>query len=279
MWLNRVQRMVVTIKRVVVMDDFLLRALLAGIAVALLAGPLGVFVIWRRMAYFGDTLSHSAVLGVSLGLLFSFNVSLGILLSSVAVAIFLLLFQGQKNQGNDTLLGIISHSALSLGLVAFSFVEGGNTELSAWLFGDVLTVTWRELGFMLVAIVLVWGLLAFIWKPLLTLTIDEELAKVEGVKVELISLAYTLLIAVLVAVSMKVVGALLITSLLIIPAATARPLSRTPEQMALYAIVVGICSVFGGLIASFLWDTPAAPSIVVVMSLLFVISHLGLRTK
>ena len=119
-----------------------------------------------------------------------------------------------------------------------------------------------------------WGLLAFIWKPLLTLTIDEELAKVEGINVELISLAYTLLIAVLVAVSMKVVGALLITSLLIIPAATARPLSRTPEQMACYAVLIGIWAVFGGLAASFLWDTPAAPSIVVVASLFFILSHL-----
>ena len=125
------------------MDDFLLRALLAGIAVALLAGPLGVFVVWRRMAYFGDTLSHSAVLGVALGLLLSFNVSLGILLSSVAVAVFLLLFQGKKSQGNDALLGIISHSALSLGLVVFSFVEDSNAELSVWLFGDILTVTWN----------------------------------------------------------------------------------------------------------------------------------------
>ena len=257
------------------MDDFLLRALLAGIATALISGPLGVFVIWRRMAYFGDTLSHSAVLGVALGLLFSFNVSFGILLSSVAVAVLLLLFQGQKNQSSDSLLGIIAHTALSLGLVVFSFVEGGNTELNAWLFGDILTVTWNDLLYISVAVVLVWGLLAIIWKSLLTITIDEELAKVEGINVALVSLVYTLLIAILVAVAMKIVGALLITSLLIIPAASARPLSQTAEQMALYAIGVGIIAVLGGLTFSFIWDTPAAPSIVVVAGLLFVMIQLG----
>ena len=257
------------------MDDFLLRALLAGIAIALISAPLGVFIIWRRMAYFGDTLSHSAVLGVALGLLFSFNVSFGILLSSITVAILLLLFQGQKTQGSDSLLGIIAHTALSLGLVVFSFAEGGNTELNAWLFGDILTVTWNDLGYILVAIIFVWTVLALIWKSLLTITIDSELAKVEGINVGLISLVYTLLIAVLVAVAMKIVGALLITSLLIIPAATARPLSKTVEQMVLYGIGMGIIAVFGGLTASFIWDTPAAPSIVVVAGLLFTIIQLG----
>ena len=261
------------------MDDFLLRALLAGIATALISGPLGVFVIWRRMAYFGDTLSHSAVLGVALGLLFSFNVSFGILLSSVTVAVLLLLFQGQKTQGSDSLLGIIAHTALSLGLVVFSFVKGGNTELNAWLFGDILTVTWNDLVYISVAVIVVWGLLAIIWKSLLTITIDEELAKVEGINVALVSLVYTLLIAILVAVAMKIVGALLITSLLIIPAATARPLSQTVEQMALYAIGVGITAVFGGLTASFIWDTPAAPSIVVVAGLLFITIQLGQYRK
>ncbi len=257
------------------MDDFLLRALLAGIAIALISAPLGVFIIWRRMAYFGDTLSHSAVLGVALGLLFSFNVSLGILLSSISVAILLLLFQGQKTQGSDSLLGIIAHTALSLGLVVFSFSQGGNTELNAWLFGDILTVTWNDLGYILAAIVFVWTVLALIWKSLLTVTIDEELAKVEGINVKLVSLVYTLLIAVLVAVAMKIVGALLITSLLIIPAATARPLSQTVTQMVLYGISIGIIAVFGGLTASFLWDTPAAPSIVVMAGLLFTIIQLG----
>jgi zinc transport system permease protein len=261
------------------MDDFLLRALLAGIAVALISAPLGCFIIWRRMAYFGDTLSHSAILGVALGLLFSFNISVGILLSSVAVAVFLLLFQGQKNQGNDALLGIIAHSALSLGLVVFSFVKDANTELNAWLFGDILTVTWNELSYIALAVIVVWVLLRIIWKPLMTLTIDEELAKVEGINVSLVSLIYTLLIAVLVAVAMKIVGALLITSLLIIPAATARPLSKTAEQMVLYAIGVGVIAVLGGLTASFIWDTPAAPSIVVMASILFIISQLSIRSK
>lgn len=256
------------------MDDFLLRALLAGLGVALIAGPLGVFMVWRRMAYFGDTLSHSAILGVALGFLFSININLGIFISTISVALLLLFSQRQKQVGNDTLLGILAHSALSLGLILISFVEGVRVDINAWLFGDILSVGWNDLWFISAAIIMVLLLLGIIWKPLLSLTVHEELARVEGVNVALISAIYTLLIAVLVAIAMKIVGALLITSLLIIPAAAARQFSRTPEQMAIFAIITGMLAVALGLGASFLWDTPAGPSIVVGASGLFLLSQM-----
>ena len=256
------------------MDDFLIRALLAGIAVALIAGPLGVFILWRRMAYFGDTLSHSAILGVALGLLLSININIGILISTLVVAGLLILSQRQKRLGSDTMLGIMSHSALAIGLVLISFVEGVRVDINAWLFGDILSVSWQDLGLIITGVSIVLVILIVIWKPLLSLTVHEELALVEGVNISLISAIYTLLIAVLVAIAMKIIGALLITALLIIPAATARQFSRTPEQMALLAIVAGILSVLLGLSSSFLWDTPAGPAIVVSATILFLFSQI-----
>lgn len=255
------------------MDDFLLRALLAGLAVVLMAGPLGVFIIWRRMAYFGDTLSHSAILGVALGFLLSINIQIGILISTFLVATLLILAQRQKQLGSDTVLGIMAHSALALGLVLISFVEGVRIDIDSWLFGDILSVSWDNLGVIAIGVSVVLIVLAFIWKPLLSLTVHEELARVEGVNVPLVSAIFTLLIAILVAIAMKIIGALLITSLLIIPAATARQFSRSPEQMAIFSIITGLIAVVIGLGASFVWDTPAGPSIVVSASGLFLLSQ------
>ena len=255
------------------MDDFLIRALVAGILIAIIAGPLGVFILWRRMAYFGDTLSHSAILGVALGLLLSINVKIGILLSTLLVAGLLIYSQRQKKLASDTMLGIISHSALSLGLVLISFVEGVKVDIESWLFGDILAVAWNDIIYIAIGVMVVVIILMLIWKPLLSLTVHEELALVEGVNVPLISAIYTLLIAVLVAIAMKIIGALLITALLIIPAATARQFSRTPEQMAFLSIVVGLIAVVLGLCASFLSDTPAGPSIVVSAAVLFLMSQ------
>jgi len=260
-------------KRMRRMDDFILRALLAGLALVLIAGPLGVFILWRRMAYFGDALSHSAILGVALGFLLSINFNIGILITTIMMAVLLILSQRKKQLGSDTMLGILSHSALSLGLIVMSFVQQ-RVDLNALLFGDILSVSWQDLWVIGAGVVLILGVLAFIWKPLLSLTVHEELARVEGVNVALISALYTLLIAVLVAISMKIIGALLVTSLLIIPAATARKFSSTPEGMAMLSVVVGMIAVMLGLSASMLWDTPAGPSIVVASSGLFLISQL-----
>ena len=256
------------------MDDFLIRALIAGLLIAIIAGPLGVFILWRRMAYFGDTLSHSAILGVALGLLLSINIKLGILFSTLLVAGLLIYSQRQKKLASDTMLGIISHSALSLGLVLISFVEGVRVDIESWLFGDILAVSWHDITHIAIGVGIVIVALLLIWKPLLSLTVHEELALVEGVNVSLISAIYTLLIALLVAIAMKIIGALLITSLLIIPAATARQFSKTPEQMALISIGIGMLAVFIGLIASYYSDTPAGPSIVVSASVLFLLSQI-----
>jgi len=250
-------------------DDFMLRALTAGIGVAVVAAPLGCFVVWRRMAYFGATLAHSALLGVALGLVLSLDLTLGVVISSVAVTLLVALFQRQRLIGSDTLLGILAHSGLAVGLVALSFLHGVRVDLMTYLFGDVLAVSATEIAWIYGGGALVLATLALIWRPLLALTIHEELARAEGVPALRIQIAFMLTLAIAVAIAMKVVGVLLIISLLIIPAAAARGLSRTPEQMAILATAAGALSVLGGLFASLQWDTPSGPSIVVVATVLF----------
>ena len=260
------------------MDDFLLRALLAGLAVALVTGALGTFVVWRRMAYFGDTLAHSALLGVSLGILLELNLNLAIVSVCLLLALALVGLQHQRKLASDTLLGILSHSALALGLVAVSFAENVRIDLMGYLFGDILAVGHGDLLWIGLGSLFALGLLLWLWRPLLAMTVHEELAQVEGVKVGRTRLLFMLLIALVIATAMKVVGILLITSLLIIPAATARHFVRTPEQMALLAAVIGMLAVSGGLFGSFRWDLPAGPAIVVTAAMLFFLSHLQRRT-
>ncbi|MCG8427004.1 MAG: zinc ABC transporter permease subunit ZnuB [Chromatiales bacterium] len=256
------------------MDDFMLKAIIAGIGVVLVAAPLGSFVVWRRMAYFGDTLAHSALLGVALGFLLDVNLNLAIATVAVLIALLLLTLQGKRLLATDTLLGILAHSTLSIGLVVMAFLEDVRVDLVGYLFGDILAVTTNDLWWVWGGCLLVLAALALIWKPLLALTVDEELAQVEGIPVKTIRFAFMVMIALVIAISMKIVGVLLITSMMIIPAAAARCFSRTPEQMAALAAVVGMCSVGMGLSASWFWDTPAGPSIVVAAALLFSLSQL-----
>lgn len=256
------------------MDDFLWKALWGGLGIALLVGPLGCFVVWRRMAYFGDTLSHSALLGVTLGFLLKTNLNITLLGVCIATALLLVVLQRQERLATDTLLGILSHSALSLGIVTLTFVQGLRIDLSAYLFGDLLTVTQTDLYWVYGGGGIVLGGLFFLWRPLLSITLHEELAQVEGIPVARTRLLFMLLVAIVVAISMKIIGVLLITALLIIPPATAQAFSRTPEQMALLASLTGCLSVIIGLGISWQWDTPTSPSIVVAATLLFVITLL-----
>lgn len=256
------------------MDDFITRALLAGLAVVLMSGLLGVFLLWRRMAYFGDTLSHSALLGVALGLVTGMSLNLWVIAVCVVVALLMLYVQHNPALGSDTLLSIIGHSALALGTVALTFLPNVRVDLMAYLFGDILAVTHSDIVLTWSLALVVVGVMVWIWRPLLSLSVHAELAQVEGVKVWRISAAYMLLIALMVAVAMKVVGVLLLTALLIIPAATARRLARTPEQMALFAVVVGVCALLAGMGLSLQLDTPTGPSIVVSASILFLLVQL-----
>jgi zinc transport system permease protein len=254
------------------MDDFIVRAFAGGLGLAVIAGPLGSLVVWRRMAFFGDALAHSALLGVTLGFALGINVSLGIALLCVLLALLLVVLQGRVRVAADTLLGIFAHSTLSLGLVAIAFMERLRVDLIAYLFGDILAVTVADIAWIYGGGVVVLGALVLMWRQFLSMTVHEELARVEGVPVERLRFAFVLLIAITVAAAMKIVGVLLITALLIIPAATARRFARTPEQMAVLAAVIGVIAVGAGIYASLTFDTPAGPSIVVAAAAMFALS-------
>ena len=260
------------------MADFILRALIAGLAVAAVAGPLGCFVVWRRMAYFGDTLAHSALFGIALGLLLDVNLQLAVIIASCLLAVALGLMSRQNQLANDTVLGILAHSALALGLVVLSF-SNTQVDLMAYLFGDLLTVSFAELLWISGCAILVLIILVWAWKPLLNLTLHEELAKVEGLAVERYRLLMLVLVALVIAVSMKVVGVLLITALLIIPPATSRGFANSPTSMALIASGIGGLSVIAGMAASFFWDTPTGPSIVVMAALIFLLGNVLPKKK
>lgn len=250
-------------------DGFLLRALLAGLGLALLAGPLGSFVVWRRMAYFGDTLAHSALLGVALAFLLHLDVNVGVIAICLLLAVTVVALRATQRLADDTLLGILSHSALSLGLVALAFVQGLRVDLMSYLFGDILAVNNTDFVWIFGGGVLVLLQMAAIWRPLLLMTVSEDLARAEGAPMIRTQLMFMVSMAIVIAVGMKIVGVLLVTSLLIIPAATARAFARTPEMMAGLAAIAGALAVTFGLLGSFAWDLPSGPAIVVASAMLF----------
>ncbi|RQW64141.1 zinc ABC transporter permease subunit ZnuB [Vibrio viridaestus] len=255
------------------MIEFLLPSIFAGIGIALIAGPLGSFVVWRKMAYFGDTLAHASLMGLSLGFLLDVNLNLALLVCCIALAVLLVSLQKQKLVATDTLLGILAHSSLSIGLISLSFLDNIRVDLMSYLFGDLLAVTPSDLIFIWIGVVVVSLLLFFLWRPLLSMSINEELAEIDGINTGLMRLILMVMIGIVIAIGMKFVGALIMTSLLIIPAAGARKLAKTPEQMAIFASAIGIISVLLGLFASWQFDTPAGPSVVVCCSLFFLLSQ------
>ena len=258
------------------LDDFLTRAALAGVGLALATGPLGSFVVWRRMAYFGDATAHAAILGVALALATGAPVFAGTLLVALAMASAV---AGLASRGHstDTLLGVMAHSALAFGLVAVSFLPSVRVDLTAFLFGDILTVTRADLAVIWSGAALVLAILWWRWPALLTATLNEDLAQAAGIRPARERLILTLALALVVAVAIKVVGILLIAAMLIIPAAAARPFAATPERMALTAAAIGAVSALGGLWAAWRLDTPAGPSIVCVAALAFVLSGVSRR--
>jgi zinc transport system permease protein len=251
------------------LDDFLTRAALAGIGTAILAAPLGCFVVWRRMAYFGETVAYSGLLGVALGFLLGIDLTLGVISTAIAMALLLSGFQGQRAIPYDTLLGLLAHSALAAGLIAASYTSGARLDLMGYLFGDILAVSKTDIVWIWGGAAAVLAALLFLWRPLLAITVNEDLAAAEGVPVRLIGIAFILLLAVTVALAMKVIGILLITSLMIFPTSAARPFARTPEQMAVLAGVAAVVAVLGGLYLSLKLDTAAGPSIVLALAALF----------
>jgi zinc transport system permease protein len=254
-----------------IFDPFIIRGLLAGIAVALVAGIVGCFVVWRRMSYFGDSLAHASLLGVALGILVGIGANAGIIFTSLLFGFLLLWLQQSKDLPTDTLLGVLSHFALSISIIIIS-LNKIKIDLHSFLFGDILTVTSNDLWWMYLGGIIVLILILFNWSSLILVTIDEDLAKAEGINPLFVNLLLTTILTIVVAISVKIIGILLITSMLIIPAATSRRLVSSPESMAFVATLFGLLSVFLGIFLSVEIDTPSGPTIVVVSSFLFLLT-------
>ena len=260
------------------LDDFLTRAIIAAVLVVLASAPLGCFVLWRRMAYFGDAISHAALLGVAIALATGISIIAGVLLVCLTVAV-IVNQSTTRRFGSDSLLGVMAHGALALALVALSFMPDQRVDLNALLFGDILSVSRVDLAIMASVTIAILAWLTLRWKPLLLATLSPELATASGLNAKRETLLLTLALALLVATSIKIIGALLITALLILPAAAARPLARSPHAMALWAIALGLIAAGSGILGAFQWNTPTGPSIVVGALMLVIITHGASRLR
>jgi zinc transport system permease protein len=253
-------------------EDFIVNAIVGGVLVALVAGPLGCFLVWRRMAYFGDTISHSALMGVALGLALGTSQTWIIVATAMVISMFLLLLERGGKFSSDTLLGILAHASLAAGLILIS-QNNSRQNMMSYLTGDILAITSQDIISLSIMALCLLGGISYIWRSLLTITVHEDLARVEGVNVLRTKIIYMLLIAIMVAFAMKVVGALLITAMMIIPAAAARTIATSPFNMAITSSLLGVISVFSGIFASSEWDIPAGPAIIIAATCLFLIGR------
>ena len=253
-------------------DDFFIRALFAGIGIAFVTGPLGCFVVWRRLSYFGDTLAHSALLGVTMAYTLDLNIAISVFLISSVIALILIQLQKKTNLPGDALLGLLAHSSLAVGLVVIGFLTFIRFDIMGLLFGDILAVTTDDLLIIWTGGALILLVLKLIWKPLFASTVNYELAEAEGLNPDRAKAIFTILMAAVIAISIKMVGLLLITGMLIIPTAMARNISNSPKGMIVFSVIGGLLSVFLGLFSSLNFNTPSGPSIIVAALILFIIS-------
>ena len=259
------------------LDDFFIRALIAGIGIALVTGPLGCFVVWRRLSYFGDTLAHSALLGVTMAYSLEFNIAVSIFFISSIIALILIQLQKKTNLPSDALLGLLAHSSLAVGLVVIGFLSFIRFDIMGLLFGDILAVNKQDLLTIWIGGALILLVLKVIWKPLFASTVNYELAEAEGLNPDRAKAVFTILLAAIIAISIKLVGVLLITGMLIIPTAMTRNLSDNPKKMVLFSIIGGMMSVLIGLFSSLEFNTPSGPSIIAAALLLFALSLLKIK--
>ena len=258
-------------------DDFFIRALVAGVGIAFVAGPLGCFVVWRRLSYFGDTLAHSALLGVTMAYSFEFNIAISVFIVSAVIALILIQLQRKTNLPGDALLGLLAHSSLAVGLVVIGFLTFIRFDIMGLLFGDILAVTTDDIFVIWTGGAVILIVLKLIWKPLFASTVNYELAEAEGLNPDRAKAIFTILMAAVIAISIKMVGLLLITGMLIIPAAMARNISDSPQKMVFYSILGGLLSVILGLFSSLEFNTSSGPSIIMAALILFILSLLNIK--
>lgn len=259
--------------------DFMKNALLAVLLITPLLGMLGTMAVNHNMAFFSDALGHSALTGIALGVILGIDNEL---ISMVAFGILLALIitkvRSARTASADTVISVFSSAAIALGLVILS-VGGGFSKYSSYLIGDILSVTSSEILILAATLVCVTIIWAFIYNKLTLVSINRELAASRGVRVALIENIFVVLVAVVVMLSIKWVGVLLINSMLILPAACARNFSTNSRQYLFSSVGISLVAGLGGVISSFYLNTSAGATIVLISAILFFISYIFRRKK
>ena len=249
--------------------EFIQRALVAGLFISILCAVLGVFLVLKRFSLIGDGLAHVAFGGVALGLflgIYPFYAAVPVaMLGSLGI---LLVAEDNKLFG-DAAIGIISSVGMAGGILLASLAGGFNVDLFSYLFGNILSVSGAEVIFSVVLSLIVIGLIRLFYYDLLSITFDEEYARTSGINTRLINRVLILLTAVSVVLAVKVVGAVLVSSLLILPAATALQLSASFRSTIYYAAFFSILSVILGLLTSFIFNLPPGATIIMINFVFF----------
>ena len=267
--------------RVIIMtellDDFLLRSIIAGLMMVSIAAPIGCLMVWQRLAFLSDTLGHAAVLGVGLGLLLQLPPMVGVLGVVLLIVISLSQVVNFNNALSETTLAIISNTGLAAGLIILGLLPENTVSVEAILFGDLLSVTLTDLGMILVTTLVLVFLLKQHWRSFVAVSVSREIAQAEGIQVRKVQLLMYLMIALLVAVMMKVMGVLLIAAMLVIPTSAARMLSSSPERMVIFSAFYGVAALAGGLLSSLQFEWQTGPAIVLSATGLLLVTLLFVR--
>lgn len=259
------------------LDDFLVRSIIAGLLMVSIAAPMGCLMVWQRLAFLSDTLGHAAVMGVGLGLLLQLPAMFGVLAVVILIVVSLSQVTSFNTALSETTLAIISHTGLAAGLILLGVLPANTVSLEAILFGDLLAVTLSDLGMILVTTIVLAGLLIKHWRSFVAVSVSREIAQAEGIEVRKVQLIMYMMIALLVAVMMKVMGVLLIAAMLVIPTSSARVLSSSPERMVMLSALFGCAALGGGILSSFQFDWQTGPAIVLSATTLLLITLLIVR--
>jgi len=240
---------------------------------SLLTAPMGCFVVWRKLSYFGATLAHSALLGAILGLLTGIGVLLGVIGFTALLAIILSFWLKHRLLSSDTILGFIAHLSLAISVIAVSVMDNLRIDLVAYLFGDVLSLS-TSMFYATIAIALL-GLLIIIlnWRGFVNLAVQTDIANIEGYATKRLELMFMLILSMTIALGMLSIGVLLIIAMLIIPAATARLFARSLLQMAWLTWIITVIAIVLGMALAFLLDFPAGATVVVVAGFIFIVAN------
>lgn len=253
-------------------QDFFINSLIAVITISLVTGALGSFMIWQRLSYLGDSLSHSSLLGIALALMFKVSLPISIMLIAIMFAILLSL-NFNKLYSADTILNIVTNVVLSLSLILMSFLPSSNNSIVDSLFGDILTLNCSDIMLVLLTSIVVTLIVVFRWNHWLMISINQDFAMVEKININLVRLEFLVTLAIFIAISAQLIGILLIAAFLLIPAASARLISKTPMQMVLIATVFSLISGISGLILSAGFDLLTGPAIILASAVYLICAY------